>query len=234
MFKKLFPTLVAATLAVLTVRHCHAAEKKEVKPPGATPAKAEAAGEWKPLFDGKSLKGWEITDFAGHGEVELDAKFKGGPAIVMQSGAALTGVHFTNAVPKLDYELELEAMKLDGNDFFCGLTFPVGDSHATFIAGGWGGSVVGISSIDSMDASENETTKYRKFDPNHWYKIRLRVTSDTLLAWIDGEEFVNVNTAGRKVSMRLGEIESSRPLGVATYQTKAALRNIQWRELRKR
>lgn len=27
------------------------------------------AGEWKPLFDGKSLAGWEVTPFAGHGDV---------------------------------------------------------------------------------------------------------------------------------------------------------------------
>ena len=44
------------------------------------------------------------------------------------------------------------------------------------LLGGWGGGVVGISSIDTMDASENETTKYRQFVTDRWYKVRLRVT----------------------------------------------------------
>ena len=32
---------------------------------------APAADTWTPLFDGKSLDGWKITDFAGHGPVEV-------------------------------------------------------------------------------------------------------------------------------------------------------------------
>ena len=57
-----------------------------------------------------------------------------------------------------DYEVTLEAMRVDGNDFFCGMTFPAGKDPCTLIVGGWGGTVVGLSSINGMDASENETT----------------------------------------------------------------------------
>ena len=83
----------------------------------------------------------------------------------------LTGVSYTNELPRIDYEVSLEAMKIDGSDFFCGLTFPVDNAFCSFIAGGWGGGVVGLSSIDGMDASENETTKYMKFDASRWYPI---------------------------------------------------------------
>jgi hypothetical protein len=48
----------------------------------------------------------------------------------------------------MNYEIKLEAKKVTGNDFFCGMTFPVGDSFCSFIVGGWGGPVVGLSSID--------------------------------------------------------------------------------------
>jgi hypothetical protein len=41
---------------------------------------------------------------------------------------------------------------------------PRGIRSRTFICGGWGGAVVGISSIDGQDASMNETTKYIKFE----------------------------------------------------------------------
>lgn len=61
-------------------------------------------------------------------------------------------------MPVMNYELSLEAMRVDGSDFFCGLTFPVGSNFCSFIVGGWGGGVVGLSSLNSEDASQNETT----------------------------------------------------------------------------
>ena len=77
-----------------------------------------------------------------------------------------------------------------------------------------------------MDASENFTTQFRKFLPNRWYRIRLRVTAKKLEAWIDDEQLVDADIEGKKISMRLGEIEKSQPLGIATFHTRAALRNI--------
>src|SRR6186997_2103285 len=61
-------------------------------------AAAEKPGETKALFDGKTLKGWKITDFAGHGEVAVNTSFKldpkaaGSPAILLEMGALLTGI----------------------------------------------------------------------------------------------------------------------------------------------
>ena len=50
-------------------------------------------------------------------------------------------------------------------------------------------------------------------------------------AWIDKEKMLDLETADRKITMRFGEIERSVPLGIATYQTKAAFRNIRLRKL---
>lgn len=187
---------------------------------------APKAGEWKPLFDGKTLKGWKSTDFAGTGKVEVE---KG--QILLHEGAILTGVNCTHEIPKTNFEVELEAMKVQGQDFFCCLTFPVNDSHCSFVVGGWGGAVVGISSIDGMDASENETTKFMNFEKNRWYRIRVRVTPAKIETWIDNEKFTDQPIEDRKISMRPGEIELSAPFGIATYQTTAALRNIRIRNL---
>ena len=60
--------------------------------------------------------------------------------------------------PKVDYEVNLDAKRVAGNDFFCGITFPVGKRFCSLIVGGWGGATVGLSSIDGKDAAENETT----------------------------------------------------------------------------
>ena len=179
------------------------------------------------MFDGRSLKGWKVTDFAGHGEVEVAQG-----QIVLGMGAALTGINWTNELPKINYEVTLEAKKVDGSDFFCGLTFPVGESFCSFIIGGWGGGVVGLSSIDGEDASQNETTKYLNFEKGRWYRIRLRVAPSRIEGWIDQEKVVDLDTTGRSMTMRFGEIELSKPLGLATWVTTAAFREIQIRELK--
>jgi hypothetical protein len=213
------------------------ADSQTASPPGKPAATASATNSTDkavtgtPLFDGKSLKGWKVTDFAGHGEVTVDPKFKGGPAIIFESGAALTGITWTNPPPKGEYEVTLDAMKLEGSDFFCGLTFPTPTGNCSFIVGGWGGGVVGISSLDSMDASENETTKFRAFEKDRWYQIRVRVTKAKIEAWIDQEKMVDVVTTDRKVSVRAGEIELAEPFGISAYQVRAALRDIRLRKL---
>jgi hypothetical protein len=221
--------MVSLVLICGTVALTWAAEGPNPAPASA-PAKPTpsepAGGDWKPLFDGKSLSGWKVTDFAGHGEVEVrDGR------LVVSMGAMLSGVNYTNKTPGLDYELSLEAMRVEGSDFFCGLTFPVDDSHLTFVVGGWGGGIVGISSLDGYDASENETTKYLSFEKGKWYTVRVRVTAKKLEAWIDDNKVVNVNLEGRRLSLRAGEIELSKPLGIATYVTTGAFRNIRLRPL---
>ena len=113
-----------------------------------------------------------------------------------------------------------------GSDFFCGLTFPYNDTHATLILGGWGGSLIGISSIDDFDASENETGDAYIFEDNRWYDIRLKVTSGEIFVWIDDEQVIDVEVEGRKVGMRFGEIEMSVPLGITTFATTGVLRDV--------
>jgi len=143
----------------------------------------------------------------------------------------MTGITYAGEnLPTNNYEIQLEAKRVDGFDFFCALTFPVDDSHCSLVVGGWGGSVVGISSIDDMDASENDTTEYMTFKNDQWYRIRVRVTPGVLEAWIDEDRVVNVDVADRRLSTRI-EVDLNKPLGICAFDTQAALRNIQIREL---
>ena len=193
------------------------------KSPGAKSPETFAPGS-VPLFDGKTLAGWRISDFAGSGPVRVeDGK------LILEMGT-MTGVTYTNPVPTMNYEISVDAMRVDGNDFFCGLTFPVGNDPCSLIVGGWGGGVVGLSSLDGQDASSNETTQYMNFEKERWYKVRLRVVPNKIQAWIDDERIIDVDTTDRKISVRL-EVEESRPLGFATWSTTAALRNIRLRKL---
>jgi hypothetical protein len=198
---------------------CPAARSQEVKP-------AAAEKDPQSLFDGQSLKGWKATSFGGEGRVYVE-----GGRLILEMGNNLTGITWDGGeLPRIDYEISLEAMKVDGNDFFCGLTFPVADSFCSLIVGGWAGSVVGLSSLDGLDASENDTTRSMKFEHGRWYRIRVRVSPKRIEAWIDDDKVVDADTAGRRVGIR-PEMEPSEPLGVATWITTAALRKI---EIRKR
>ena len=202
-------------------------EAKVVLPPGAAQPPAPFEGEgWQAMFDRESLKGWRETPFAGHGEVHCQAG-----VIVLSMGDPFTGINWTNDFPKVNYEVAFDAMRLMGSDFFCGLTVPVGTNCCSLIVGGWGGSLVGISSLDGMDASENETTKFTSFESGRWYRIRLRVTEKKIEAWIDKEKLVDVATADRRISVRPGDIELSQPFGLAAWQTSAAMREVKFRRV---
>jgi hypothetical protein len=212
--------------------------QKPVEPPPPVPAQPVVAaktvapthpspvaeGEWEDLFDGRSLTGWRVADFAGKGDVKVE-----GGRIVLGSGY-MTGITRTSPVPRMNYEVSLEAMRVEGSDFFCGLTFPVGADPCTLIVGGWGGGLVGLSSLDGNDAANNETTKFLSFENGRWYRVRLQVRPKSIRGWIDDDKVVDVDTTDRKISIRW-EVEESKPFGVATWSTSAALRNIRVRQL---
>jgi hypothetical protein len=184
------------------------------------PAK-ESGLPWKPLFDGTTLDGWKSTNFGGEGETIVE---KG--LLVLEMGEPLTGVTFQDPkkLLKTNYEISLEAMRLKGTDFFCGLTFPVREKeHCSLIIGGWGGGLCGISCLDGMDASENETSSFKELKSDKWYKVRVVVTNDKLQSWLDDEKIVDVSIKDRRVHTRI-EVDLSQPFGLSAFRTKAALR----------
>ncbi|MCA9010016.1 MAG: DUF1080 domain-containing protein [Planctomycetaceae bacterium] len=180
---------------------------------------------WKSLFNGKDLDGWKITNFGGEGEIYVEEG-----AVVISQGSDLSGIHTERELPKSNYEVQFEAQRAAGNDFFAGLTFPVKDSHCSLIVGGWGGGICGLSSLSGMDASENETTSYRDFEKGRWYRIKLIVTDDHISAWIDDKNIVDVDTTGQRIGTRF-EVDRSKPFGFATWQTTGKLRDIKIRSL---
>jgi hypothetical protein len=225
--KQIFWTECLAVIALLSFSGCVSKPEQPVAISSPQPSVVDEIKPMPPvnliLFNGKDLSGWQETDFGGRGEISVE---KG--EIKINMGAELSGINWTNAdvLPKINYEIELDAMKLEGSDFFCGLTMPFSNSFCTFVVGGWGGGVVGISSINGADASENDTTRYLYFERNRWYHIRVRVTREKIEAWIDQDKVVDEEIAGRRISMRGGDIERSVPLGIATWQTSAAIKNI--------
>ncbi|MBN2588491.1 MAG: hypothetical protein JXA96_01410 [Sedimentisphaerales bacterium] len=60
----------------------------------------------------------------------------------------MQGIYWTGPLVTMSYEITLEAMRVEGSDFFCGLTFPVDENPCTLIPGGWGGTLCGLSCIN--------------------------------------------------------------------------------------
>jgi hypothetical protein len=183
------------------------------------------AENWRPLFDGRTLGHWKPTPFGGEGEIRVVDG-----AIQIPMGADLSGVTWRGEFPRQRYEVALQARRVEGHDFFCGLTFPVGDDHCSLILGGWGGTVVGLSSIDGRDAGDNETTATRNFELGRWYDVVVRVTPERIECLLDGEVIVDQPLANRRISVR-EEVVPCQPLGIATYATVGEARRMRWRPL---
>lgn len=197
--------------------------------PAAKPDAPKADPNVVSLFDGKKLGKWKPVQFGGEGEVFVtdDGNLR------FDFGAMMSGVVWGEKIPPAtsNYEISFEAMKLQGNDFFVGLTFPVKKDHASLIVGGWGGGIIGISSIDDLDASENETMNIEGFENNRWYKIKLRVTDPKIEVWLDEKQFVDLELQDKKISVRPGDIELCIPLGLCSFQTRAQYRNLVWKNI---
>lgn len=178
------------------------------------------------LFDGKTLNRWEIIEYEGHGDI-----YVADSSIIISKGEVISGIRWKEDFPKTNYEVTLYARRVEGNDFFCGLTFPVKDSFLTLVLGGWGGSLSGLSSIDGADAAHNLTQTNFYFGKGWWWAVRLRVTDEKVEAWIEQEKFVDFTIGDSQLSLR-SEVESSVPFGITTYQTTGAIRDIKLRKLK--
>jgi hypothetical protein len=190
------------------------------------PAAARQAAAPAPvtLFDGKTLGAWKPVSFGGEGEVSI---VEG--AIRLDRGNDLTGVVWTGKVPGRSFRVQMEARRVDGSDFFCAVTVPVAGSHCTFVVGGWGGTVVGFSSLDGLDASENETSHTVPFVDHRWYRVAVDVTPTRIQGLIDDKVEAEAVLAGREVDVRL-EMLPCRPLGIASWRTVSDIRALTLQE----
>ena len=188
--------------------------------------------QWQELFDKKSLEGWKRLDLNGQGgEIDL-----ADGVIRFARGNPLTAMVIANknfTPPSSAYEMVLRARKTDGRDFFCALTFPVPEKETcvTFVAGGWGGGVTGISNIDNLDANRNSTRSVIRYQTGKWYDLKVEVRRDTIRCWVDDRLVVNTIISGKKISMRPGKIEKCQPLGIASFATASEFKSLRIRLL---
>jgi len=208
-------------------RRCRGIQRLERFQPVATPGNEFELSATMPytrsLFNGHDLVGWNVVDeydFARHGNITVEDD-----AIILGAGTPATGIRIDGDFPRMSYEVTLEAKRIEGADFYCGITFPVGDDYLSLVLGGWGGGTTGISNLDNLSAIENATTGFQEFEQNRWYRIRLRVTESKVETWVDDDQSVDVEHAKHELSI-WWEQEPVRPFGIASWYTKSAVRNI--------
>jgi len=148
-------------------------------------------------------------------------------SILVEAGSPIAGISLESGdtLPTTNYEISLDAKRIEGSDFFCGLTFPVRDSHCSLIVAGHGGRIVGLSEVDGNDHSSNDTTRYRNFEDDIWYAIRVRVTDESITCWIDDEQIIQQTLSGHRISTP-SLAEAFRPMGLSAFESKVAYRNI--------
>ncbi len=184
------------------------------------------------LLDPRFHTYWEKANIPEEGNFSIQNK-----ELTLMPGLPMSGCKFTAwgtlGLPSIHYSIEYEAMRADGDDIFGMCTFPVSShqAHATFVIGGWGGTLTGISSIDFKDASENSTRAEQRFQNGAWHHVRIEVRAEDLRVWVNHKRVVNVSILGRRVSLRPGYIDHCLPFGFATWNTTGKIRHVQIRKL---
>ena len=92
-------------------------------------------------------------------------------------------------------------------------------SPATVSVDGW-----------TVRTSGKNVARFMTFEKDKWYHIRVQVTEKRIQAWIDEKNFVDVDTEGHQIGIRW-EVDRSTPLGIATWRTGGAIRNVEFRTL---
>ena len=194
------------------------------KPAGPPEVDKLAVDQTAELFNGKDLTGWTAIvddifyDRAGKVEV-VDG------AVVLGAGQDLTGVRWAGKMLRDNFRIAFDARRVEGGDFFCGLTFPVRKGHVTLILGGWGGSAVGLSNVDELSAIENETTQSIEFKQGKWYGIDVEVNGNRIVVALDDKVIIDQEIGEHRFEV-WPQMEPPRPLGVSTYSTKGAFRKF--------
>jgi len=208
--------LVAAVCFFIILFACRGNEGNK----SGAPIRSMSLSEIPVIFDGKPIAGWDVTNFGPQGPVTVTPQ-----EIVLGMGDGCTGITWRGEFPLTNYQVDLDARRIAGTDFFCGITFPVGKDPCSLIVGGWGGATVGLSSIDREDAFHNKTRISMSFDKEKWYHIKLKVTDNEIIAWIDTGRVVDFKINGHKLSIR-PEVELSRPFGISSWNTTAGIKNV--------
>lgn len=196
------------------------AEEAELSDVDALPETYGDQLQWVEIFDGETLANWRAGVFGDSDELDFT-----GTGAILPIGVPISGITYVGEPPRGEYGIHIEATRLSGSDFFLAVTFPVRDAHLTLVLGGWGGTLCGVSSLDGLDASMNDTRVHAEFPNGKRQSVFVYVADDRVRALVNGERLVDVALTGRALSIR-PEVQPSLPLGLASFATRTEVHSV--------
>src|SRR5215211_2571320 len=104
--------IFAMILLIAGCNCCRPREKAAPVSPPPPPHAPATQSTWRDMFDGKSLAGWRQSGYGG----EFQASVENG-ILMLPAGERLSGITSTrNDLPETNYEVELEARRVEGTD----------------------------------------------------------------------------------------------------------------------
>ena len=196
------------------------------QPPQPEPPQPPPADDWVSLFDGKALGAWQpVERFESTASVE-DGK------LVLAARPEWNAIHWRVDVPREDYELTYETMRVLGSRDFGTLAFAIGGAtHCMLHIGTGEGNLAGLSNVDNKDYRSNGTAVPFAFENGRWYAVTLRVTAEQVEAWVEGRKLVDIPRAGHTFAPASHRLRDIKAFGLCSYNTTAAVRNIRLRRL---
>ncbi len=190
------------------------------------PALVPDAEGWMSMFDGRTLGGWRVVEggpFTRHGRVSVENK-----QITLERGDPQTGIAWSGDFPRVDYEVALDVMRLDGANDFATLVFPH-LANSTRLLCTWGPSTMAVE-VDGKAGEGNPTARTVAVKDSQWYRLRLRVTAPRLEVWLDDEKVVDLSTAGQSLTLH-PDCLPLQPFGIYSWLTRSAVRNLRFRRV---
>ena len=188
---------------------------------------------WMPLFDGKSLQGWNVPKRfpveASRGSGDAGPVRVQNGAIVLAPGRPITAIAWAGDFPSLDYEVSFEVQRTTPSAFLCEILFPVAETRVEATLGGWQG-VAALQFVDSRMGSANVTTRNFPSARGRWYSVRLRVTRPRIELWVDAEKLIDFGPAGHTIGA-FQEWQPVAPFGLGTWESNSLVRSIQLRRI---
>ena len=164
-------------------------------------------GNWRPLFDGKSLAGWEIVEDAGRFFVE-DGAIVGETAAGVKSSYLCTKESFDNFVLEVEFSVdeglnsgvqirsdvtteETKTLYLTGKLKLVSRTFPAGRLFGYQIEidtsdRAWTGGFYEEGRRGWLQTLEFNKPARNAFKQGQWNEFRIEVIDDSFKAWLNG------------------------------------------------
>ncbi len=201
-----------------------------------------AAEEWTPLFDGKSLDGWEQKGGAAKYRIEGDEIV--GTSVPNTSNSFMcTKKHYGDFIleldfkvhPKLNSGVQVRSQVFDEPKEVAGKKIPAGRVHGYQVEidpsdRAWSGGIYDEGRRGWLNKLEDNEAARKAFKPGEWNTFRVECRGDSIKTWINGVPAADLKDDMTPEGLIALQVHG---VGAETEPREVRWRNIRIQELRK-